>query len=53
MLILPAAGISGAGKAALGEGEEPAEGQHRGEQGKDVEAGELLDRGADALPHCQ
>lgn len=36
-------GISGEGEAALGEGEEPAQGQHRGEQGEDAEAGELLD----------
>lgn len=46
-------GVSGAGEAALGEGEEPAEGQHRGEQGEDAQAGELLDRGADAVPHRQ
>lgn len=48
-----AVGVSGEGEAALGEGEESAEGEHRGEQGKDVEAGELLDRGADPLPHGQ
>ena len=47
------AGVGGAGEAALGEGEEPAEGQHRGEQGEDDEAGGLLDRGADPLPHGQ
>lgn len=29
-------GFGRAGEAALGEGEEPAEGQHRGEQGKDA-----------------
>lgn len=46
-------GVSGEGEAALGEGEEPAEGQHRGEQGEDVEAGELLDRSTDTLPHGQ
>lgn len=47
------AGISGEGKAALGEGEEPAEGQHRREQGENVKTGELLDRGPDPLPHRQ
>lgn len=47
------ANVSGEGEAALGEGEEPAEGQHRGEQGEDAEAGELLDRSADPLPHGQ
>lgn len=46
-------GVGGEGEAAVGEGEEPAEGQHRGEQGEDAEAGELLDRGADPLPHGQ
>lgn len=45
--------VSGEGEAALGEGEEPAEGQHRGEQGEDAEAGELLDRSADPVPHRQ
>ena len=37
----------------MGDGEEAAEGQHRGEQGEDDEAGGLLDRGADPLPHGQ
>lgn len=46
-------GVGGEGEAALGEGEEPAQGQHRGEQGEDVEAGELLDRSADPLSHSQ
>lgn len=45
--------VSGEREAALGEGKEPAEGQHRGEQGEDVEAGELLDWGADPVPHRQ
>ena len=50
---LPPVGVSGKGKAALGEGEESAEGQHRREQGEDAQTGELLDRGADPLPHRQ
>lgn len=46
-------GLGREGEAALGEGEEPVEGQHRGEQGEDAEARELLDRSADPLPHRQ
>lgn len=47
------ASSGGQGEGALGEGEEPAEGQHGGEQGEDAEAGELLDRGSDPVPHGQ
>lgn len=46
-------GVGGEGEATLGEREEPAEGQYWGEQGEDVKTGELLDRSADPLPHCQ